>query len=172
MAPYDDIDLGQHCFRQRIGACWNQAITWTNVDVLSVRSSLINPGVFLQEMFRISILDMCLKIINIQSQPHLPGDNELKTKSQLTCCYFTVTVHGLSPAGTATTKAPSQYKDGLSRYGDSHYQDKTVIRRSYLYYDNPYCGQTVPLFWDDPQMLPPKYIRKWYFSHYLHRMLS
>ena len=30
------------------------------------------------------------------------------------------------------TRAPFQYKDCLSRYGDSHVKDKTVTRPSYL----------------------------------------
>ena len=29
-------------------------------------------------------------------------------------------------------RAPTQYKDGLSRYGDLHYKDNTVARTSYL----------------------------------------
>ena len=30
------------------------------------------------------------------------------------------------------TRAPSQYKDRLSRYGDSHVKDKAVAKPSYL----------------------------------------
>ena len=37
VAPYGDIDLGQHWFRQWLVAWRHQAITWTNVDV-SLRS--------------------------------------------------------------------------------------------------------------------------------------
>ena len=33
--------------------------------------------------------------------------------------------------------APSQYKDGLSRYVDFHYKDKTVMKPSYLYDGSP-----------------------------------
>ena len=46
--------------------------------------------------------------------------------------------------------SPSQYKDGLSRYGDFHYKDKTVLRPSYLYDGNPYTGKTIYLYWDSP----------------------
>ena len=31
-----------------------------------------------------------------------------------------------------SARAPSQYKDGLSMYGDFHVKDKTVARPSYL----------------------------------------
>ena len=46
--------------------------------------------------------------------------------------------------------APSQYKDGPSRYGDFRYKDKTVSRPSYLYNGNPYASKTTSLFWDGP----------------------
>ena len=35
----------------------------------------------------------------------------------------------------------SQYKEGLSRYRDSHYEDKTVVRPSYIYNWNSYNGK-------------------------------
>ena len=38
------------------------------------------------------------------------------------------------------------YKDSVSRYGDSHYKDKTVTRPSYLYNGNPYTGNTTSLY--------------------------
>ena len=52
-------------------------------------------------------------------------------------------------------RAPSQYKDGLSRYGDFHYKDKTVVRLSYLYNGNSYTGKTAFVYWDctDPCIL-------------------
>ena len=45
-------------------------------------------------------------------------------------------------------QAPSQYKDGLSRYGDSHGRD-TVL---YLTWD-PYTGKTISLYWDGPKII-------------------
>ena len=48
--------------------------------------------------------------------------------------------------------ALSQYEDGLPRYGDFHYEDKTVIRLSYFYNRNPYSDKTAPLYWDRPQV--------------------
>ena len=37
----------------------------------------------------------------------------------------------------------SQYKDGLSRYGDFHYEDNIFGKPSYLYNGNTYIGKTV-----------------------------
>ena len=37
----------------------------------------IITGVFLQEMLKIAILNMSLKIANLRLDPHLPGANEL-----------------------------------------------------------------------------------------------
>ena len=39
--------------------------------------------------------------------------------------------------------APSQYKDRLSRYEDLHYNNKLVVRPSYLYSGNPYTGKMI-----------------------------
>ena len=41
---------------------------------------------------------------------------------------------------------PFQYKDRLSRYGDSHVKDKNVIRPSYLLHGDPYTGKTISLY--------------------------
>ena len=49
------------------------------------------------------------------------------------------------------TRAPSQYKEGFSRYGDSHYEDKTVVKLFYLYNGNSYTSKTVFLYWDGPR---------------------
>ena len=44
-------------------------------------------------------------------------------------------------ASTMETWAPSQYKGGLRRYGDSHVNDKTVAW-------DPYSGKMTPLYRD------------------------
>ena len=41
--------------------------------------------------------------------------------------------------------APSQYSDGLTRYGDFLYKDKTVVRH---YSGNPYTSKTTSLYLD------------------------
>ena len=56
-------------------------------------------------------------------------------------------------ANTMVTWVPSQYKDHLSRYGDSHSKYETVIRPSYpsfLYNGQPYTRKTISLYSDDP----------------------
>ena len=41
-------------------------------------------------------------------------------------------------------------KDYLSRYGNFHYKEKTVVRKSYLYNGNPYIVKMASLYWDSP----------------------
>ena len=59
-----------------------------------------------------------------------------------------------------------QYKDSLSRYGDSHYEDKRVSRPSFLYNGNPYTGKTGSLYWDSPLFtcLPECYFIVYFLS--------
>ena len=78
MTTYSVIRLGQHWFRQWLGAWQHQAIAWTNVDFSSVRSFGIHLRATSQARFKISIIDMSLKIINSKLQLHIPGANELK----------------------------------------------------------------------------------------------
>ena len=54
-----------------------------------------------------------------------------------------------------STRALSQYKDHLSRYGKLYYKDKTVVRPSYLYYGNSYTGRMIFILKraTDPQVL-------------------
>ena len=56
------------------------------------------------------------------------GETPLGLSSQPSIdMYCTTTINQAT-----TTRAPSQYKDHLSRYGDSHVKDKMVARLSYL----------------------------------------
>ena len=43
-----------------------------------------------------------------------------------------------------------QYKDRLSWYRDSHYNDKTVVRPSFLYNGNLYTCKIASIYWDGP----------------------
>ena len=45
-----------------------------------------------------------------------------------------------------------QYKDGLSRNGDLHHNDKTVRKPSYHYNEDPYTYKTRYSYWDTPQI--------------------
>ena len=81
MTPYGGIDLGQHWLRELLAAAWrHQAITWTNVDLSSVRSCCIHLRVISQEMLEISLLDMGLKNTHLILEPQPPGANDLIKK--------------------------------------------------------------------------------------------
>ena len=57
---------------------WHQAIIWTNIDLSSVRFCGIHLKTISQEMLKKSVDTwMCLKFVILNSQPHLPGVNEL-----------------------------------------------------------------------------------------------
>ena len=60
------------------------------------------------------------------------------------------TFHGRSTAKQCS-RALSQYKDRLSRYGDFHYKDRMVMIVSYLYNGNLYTGNMASLYWNGPQ---------------------
>ena len=45
-----------------------------------------------------------------------------------------------------------QYKDGLSRYGDFHYKNKTAVRQPYLYNGNFYTAKKVSFTLRRPPM--------------------
>ena len=75
--PYGDRDLGQHWLRWWLVAWRHQAITWTNVDWSSVKSSDIHIRAISQEMPQSSITKICLKITNLKFHWNFPGANEL-----------------------------------------------------------------------------------------------
>ena len=60
---------------------------------------------------------------------------------------------------TVNTRAPSQYTNALSRYGNLHYKVKTVIKLSYIYNGNTYTGKTASLQRNCPQGL---LLLKWF----------
>ena len=51
--PRDGRDLGQHWFRQWLGAWWQQAIAWTNVDLPSKTSSGIHCRVIHDDVIKL-----------------------------------------------------------------------------------------------------------------------
>ena len=57
--------------------CLTAAITWTNVDLSTMRIWGIHWREISQEIFKISILDMSLKMTNPTLQQHFPVANEL-----------------------------------------------------------------------------------------------
>ena len=53
-----------------------------------------------------------------------------------------------------TTPGPHlNIKMVVFRYGDFHYQDRTVVRPSYLWNGNSYTGKMPSLYWDNSQVL-------------------
>ena len=62
--------------------------------------------------------------------------------------YFWVFGCSRFSSGEIVYRAPSQYEDGLSRYGDSCYKVKTVVRLSCLYNGNSYADKPASFHWD------------------------
>ena len=84
MMPYGNRDLGQHWFRQWLVAWWHQAITWTNVDLASVRSIGIHLSTILWEILQPSITRIGWRITFLKFLWNLPGANELTQQSRVT----------------------------------------------------------------------------------------
>ena len=77
VTPYGDLDLGQHWLRQWIVAWRHQAITWTNVDLSSVRFNDVHLMAISQDILQPSITEFTLKIIYVNFHSNPPGANEL-----------------------------------------------------------------------------------------------
>ena len=77
MTPYDGRDLGQHWLRWWLGAGWHHAITWTNVDLSSVKSYNNHLSAISQQVPQPSIGNIILKIAYLKFYSNLPGVNEL-----------------------------------------------------------------------------------------------
>ena len=60
----------------------HQAITWTNVDWSSVKSSDIHIRAISQEMPQPSITKICLKIAFLKFHLNFPGANELMAQGK------------------------------------------------------------------------------------------
>ena len=74
---YGDIVPGQHWFRQWLGGWRHQAITWTNVDLSSVKSSDIHIKEISQEAPQPPINKNSLKIDYLKFYSNVSGNNEL-----------------------------------------------------------------------------------------------
>ena len=75
--PYGNRDLGQHWLRCWLVAWWHQAITWTNVDLLTLRSYGIHPMALSWQDLTIHTNKIRMKLEFLKSHPDLPGANEL-----------------------------------------------------------------------------------------------
>ena len=77
VTPYGDRDWGQHGLRQWLVAWRHQAITWTNVDWSSVKSSDVHMRAVSQEIPQPLTTKISLKITRIKFTLDLPEANEL-----------------------------------------------------------------------------------------------
>ena len=77
VTPYGSRYLGQHWFRQWLVAWRHQAITWTNVDLSSLKSSDVHLRAISLEISHPLVTKISLNIIFLRSYWNLPGANEL-----------------------------------------------------------------------------------------------
>ena len=77
------------------------------------------------------------------SNPRTSSPSLFLTVSCSPCCRLINWLKFSQVSGTS-----SQYKDYLSRYGGSHFEEKTVVRPSFLYDENSYTGKTASLYID------------------------
>ena len=105
LIPYDDIELGQHCFRVRLVVWQHQAITWNNVD-LSVEFCGTHLTPISQEVLKISIYKMSFKNIIVKLLLHL----SVASETELSLCLFTASFpHGVLEPTTNHWWLNSQY---------------------------------------------------------------
>ena len=78
LSPFVDIDLGQHWFRQWLVAWWHQAITWTNVDLSSARSSGIHLRTISWDIRQPPFTKVSLKFTYLKLIWNLLRANELR----------------------------------------------------------------------------------------------
>ena len=74
VTPYGSRDLSQHWFRQWLVAWWHQAITWTNVDLSSLRSSDVHLRAISLEISEPSVTKIRLNFFLLKS----PRDQRVK----------------------------------------------------------------------------------------------
>ena len=116
MTPYGDKDLGQHWLRQWLVAWRHQAITWTNVDLPSVRSIGIHLSTILQEILQPSITKISWKITSLKFLWNLPGANELKSLESLHLSKLGVMSGSLAQCHPCMASCPGGGGGGYSLY--------------------------------------------------------
>ena len=84
-------DLGQHWFSLCLVAWQHHAITWTNVDLPSARSSGVHSWVMFTWILKISIPKLCMEFAYLKSQPYLSGKNDYRL-SRVRCTWHLSTV--------------------------------------------------------------------------------
>ena len=90
---------GRSTWAQVMAAWWHQAITWTHVDLSSVKSYGIHRRALLWEDLQIPISKTRLKIPFLESYSDLPGTNEYEN-----CCWYFKLI-ATSPRGQRVSSA-------------------------------------------------------------------
>ena len=86
----------QHSFSKWLGTWWHQAITLTNVDWWSVKSSNIHFRAISQRMHQPSITKICLKISSLKFHLNFPGDNELTSFAYKYIYFYSIPIPSLN----------------------------------------------------------------------------
>ena len=90
MVTYICVNIGSD---NGLVAWRHQAITWTNVDWSSVKSSDMNIRAFSQEMPKPTITKIHLKITYLKLHSNLPGANELNIGYGITGLHCTKQIY-------------------------------------------------------------------------------
>ena len=77
VTPFGDTELWKRWIRYWLVSWRQQSITWSNVDLSSIRSHGIHLTALSYENLNIPISEMILKILFSKSHEDLPGTNEL-----------------------------------------------------------------------------------------------
>ena len=77
VTPYGGRDPGQHWFRQWLGAWRHQDITWTNIDLSSLRFCDVHLRAISLEISQPSVIKINLKNIFLRFYWNLPEADEL-----------------------------------------------------------------------------------------------
>ena len=116
VTSYGDRDLGQHWLRWWLVAWRHQAITWTNMDLSSAKSSDILPMATLQEIPQPSITKCGFKMSSLKFNSNPPRANGLTSTSLAIhhlCCVCLVWeyihIFGLTHYIYAALKSPNDY---------------------------------------------------------------
>ena len=87
VTSYCDSNLGQHWLRQWLVTWRHQAITWTDVDLSSERSSNIHLRARSQKIPQPSITGIICKIKYLKFHSNFPGANELILHVESWCSF-------------------------------------------------------------------------------------
>ena len=88
VTPYGGRDLGQHWCSKWLVAWRHQPITWTNVDLSSIRSHYVHLRAISLVISQPSVTKISLKIIFLRFYWNLPRANKLNWNLQHIGCWW------------------------------------------------------------------------------------